>query len=326
MTVSVIVPAFNAERTIGAALASVAAQTWRDLELIMVDDASTDRTVEVARAALAAFEHAQLVCLKKNSGPARARNCGIARATREWVAFLDGDDEWLPDRLEIQLSLAQKHPEVPMFCSTTVEESEYLPPGKNRFALHKGTEVPTRLLRLADFKIVNPVVTSTVLVRKEVVQEFGGFDETLRGPEDFDLWMRIATKYPIVQIERGLAFYREAVGSLSNDDRNFLPQIMRLIEKAYGPQGVFASCGDKQRARAYHLLSCAWMAASRGARARALWLFGRSLACWPFSFRPTLDLPWGRARVLAYFVRKLSVRREASPRQAEATRAREQQA
>ena len=314
MTVSVIIPVFNAEFTIRDALASVAAQTWRDFEVIVVDDASTDRTAEEARKALAGFEHAHLLQLDHNSGPARARNRGIEKATGEWLAFLDGDDRWLPERLAIQLALAQQRPEVPMFCSITVEEVEETPRGSNHTCgAGDGPAIPVRILTLADFRIFNPVVTSTVLVRRSVVQELGGFDETLRGPEDFDLWMRIAARHPIVQIERGLAFYREAAGSLSSDDRTFLPQIMRLIRKAYGPGGVFANCRDGRKARAYHLLSCAWMAANRGAPGRALWLLGRSLAWWPFSFRPALELPWGRTKVLAYIARTLVGGRTAGP-------------
>ncbi|MCX7590745.1 MAG: glycosyltransferase family 2 protein [Kiritimatiellae bacterium] len=304
MSVSVIIPVYNAENTIAEALASVAAQTFRDFEVIVVDDASTDRTAERVSAALGAFGQARMLGLERNSGPARARNLGIKAARGDWLAFLDGDDTWFSRRLEVQMRLVRQRPELVLICGTTVDYDQN-PSSSQHMSCLDEVEIPVRTLRLEDFRIMNPVATSTVLVRKSAVLEAGGFDENLRGPEDFDLWMRIALHHPVVRIEYPLSFYRQGESSLSTDDRRFLPEIMRLLDKAYGPGGALRGKGPKKRAQAYHLLSCAWMAANRGALARAALLFSRSILYWPFSFKPALCLPWGRSKILVFILRRL---------------------
>ena len=102
--------------------------------------------------------------------------------------------------------------------------------------LHAPCSMP---LPLSAFAIANPVATSTVLLRKSVFEAVGEFDEQFRGPEDYDLWLRVAARYEVLQVRQAFARYRHRDGSLSVDDRSFLPQVMRVIDKAYGPGGVF---------------------------------------------------------------------------------------
>ncbi|OGV85771.1 MAG: hypothetical protein A2340_15445 [Lentisphaerae bacterium RIFOXYB12_FULL_60_10] len=96
---------------------------------------------------------------------------------------------------------------------------------------------------MSAFAIANPVATSTVLLRRDVFEAVGGFDEQFRGPEDYDLWMRVADRGTVLKLETPLARYRHREGSLSVDDRKFLPQVIRVIEKAYGPGGVLSGRG-----------------------------------------------------------------------------------
>lgn len=320
--VSVIVPAFNAESTIVEALDSVAAQSWRDLEIIVVDDASTDGTVATVQAwvhgrivGLAHGEAAQpmacrLIPLSDNGGPAAARNGGIAAAHGEWIAFLDADDVWMPCRLSSQMAMSEKMAEVAMFCGRTVDYDAWLDgsepspdAGAERAVERADTDPSWRFLRLSDFLIANPVATSTVLVRRETLQRVGGFDEQFRGPEDYDLWMRVAAQEPVVAVDLPMCRYREALGSLSMDDRTFLPQVFRVLDKAYAAEGVLHGYATKRRAQAYHGLSASWIAAKRGAMGRAWWLFIRSLVRWPFGFGPHKRLPRVRLRLISHFLR-----------------------
>jgi glycosyltransferase involved in cell wall biosynthesis len=420
--VSIVIAAYRAENTVREALDSVLRQTcWvdpvSDGEIIVVDDASPDRTADVARACL---EHASMpwkvLSLSQNQGPAGARNRGIEEAKGEWVAFLDGDDAWLPDKLVLQLKVASEHPEVALICGETVgmerdggaDTGERATSGEgkrqgtrckvqgtslagrgeafvggeslNVEAVERGSgkslvasreslvgeerrqqvgveggarevegrkwdvgcrereveggkwdvgrgegkvegkepgaphpvssiqhpaSVPTSLaddcslsprlllstctLPLTSFAIANPVATSTVLVKTQAVVDAGGFDERFRGPEDYDLWIRIAARCPVLKMGMPLTRYRETPGSLSLDDRRFLNQVLAVLEKAYGEGGVLHAWPHlKPIAVANQYRHASWMAFVRGARMAAiqllLWGMGaRWAGGWPGS-------------------------------------------
>ncbi len=340
--ISVIIPAYNAESTIAEALESVASQTvfrssWPDgsapeVQVLVVDDASTDRTIDVARKAFDALRASHGVdvqgggeprwtiaydqlSLDSNSGPAAVRNYGLARATGEWVAFLDSDDAWLPERLEVQLAMAEKYPDAIMWCGDTIDFADGgkaetgadrretgCPSGSSEASTLKGEEgrsnrrwpqmnadgtgdrkpgvgSPRELyeITLETLAVENPVATSTVLVRKSVLDEVGGFDEQFRGPEDYDLWLGLASLGRVVKIQQPLSRYRSVAGSLSMDDRRFLPEVLRVLDKAFGPGGALEQYQElADVARASQNWSASWMAFSRGDRLRAIRLWMRA--------------------------------------------------
>ena len=339
--VSVVIPAYNSRETIVAALESVAVQTFRDFEVIVVDDASTDDTASVVeeyfrtsniqqlvrRSAEGAKEDRtsnvedeeetkpeiengvgaggsahRVIRMSQNQGPAAARNRGIAEARGEWVAFLDADDLWYPDRLEYGLAALRTHPDAGMICGGVTGTDGDDGSSKNA-ALRDVAVAPFRIESLAIF---NPVTTSTVTVRRDVLTALGGFDEQFRGPEDYDLWIRIAAKAPSLYTGRNLAQYGDTEGSLSMDERRFLPQVLRVLDKAYGPGGGLVGHGIKRRAVAYQLLSASWMAANRGALGTAWGLFLKALVLWPFGFGPARRYRWVRARLVVCFLRHMS--------------------
>ena len=259
--VSVVIAAYNAADTLHEALDSLAQQTFRDLEVIVVDDASADATRAVAEAELSKLAHHRLLALRVNGGPAAARNRGIAEASGEWIAFLDADDAWVPWRLEMQMQLVREQPDVALVCGTTIDFGAPC-------AAQPGGARP---LRLEEFATHNPVATSTVLVRRRVVVSVGGFDAQFRGPEDYDLWMRIAARYRAVLMDAVLARYRHRPGSLSMDERRFLPEVLRVLAKAFRTGGALsAHPALKRRAIANQYWNASWMAFNRGARLTAL--------------------------------------------------------
>ena len=338
--ITVVIPAYNSAETIVEALDSVVGQDLtteytEHTEIIVVDDCSTDDTCEVVKKWGREFEQEvtegaeknlklRLIEFKENGGPARARNVGIQAAKGDWIAFLDADDAWLPDRLAVQMRVLEENPDAVMICGQTVkltkahtENTETIEQVGNpdwgyigkQAGVTKGTKVgraesverrvgihdvrrdedggergaENRILALADFAIRNPVATSTVLVRKDVVERVGGFREQFRGPEDYDLWMRIASEYKILKIETPLSCYRHVVGSLSLDDRKFLPQVLSVLDAAYGPSGVMTGKYSKNKAVSHQLLAASWMAMERGAVLRAWSLYARGFITWPFS-------------------------------------------
>lgn len=188
--VSVVIPAFNARSTLARALESVEKQTLPIKEAIVVDDGSFDDTVNVA-----AKMGATVLRTDGNCGPSAARNFGCDRAKGEFIAFLDADDVWYPEKLAAQIAALQAHPECAL-CYTNFERfpTEERPPIREVTVLKAETRTLRAVLR-------NPYLgTPTVVVRARVFRELGGFNTNFRYGEDVDLWMRVAARYPILHI------------------------------------------------------------------------------------------------------------------------------
>lgn len=207
--VSVVLPAWNAAPLIGLAIASVAGQTLSDVEVIVVDDASTDDTAERAIAALSAsgLGHA-VIRLERNSGPAAARNAGVARARGYYVAFLDADDEWLPGKLEAQVRLMDDHPEVTLCGCQGVwvreDGEEAGPVFENLPRLQRdGWKQELWAAGLA---------TPCAMARREDLGDWP-FDPRLAVGEDRDLWIRLASKGSVGLVQEPLVRIRLSSGS-----------------------------------------------------------------------------------------------------------------
>ena len=210
---SVVIPTYNASATVAVALASVAFQTFRDYEVIVVDDASLDGTAELVELWIRQCEdsangqtqsrgqspHHRIIRLAVNRGPAAARNAGVAAARGEWIAFLDGDDAWLPCRLATQAEALARYPDAVLVCGELALSRGEAPEDVARRLSDPGT-AGARDVPLEDFLESNPVPTSTVLARRAALTAAGGFDPRFRGPEDIDLWMRIAAAGRIVRL------------------------------------------------------------------------------------------------------------------------------
>lgn len=229
--VSVVIPAYNAADFIAHALNSVLAQTYRRREVLVVNDGSTDDTVRV----LQAYGDAIRIVHKSNGGLSSARNRGIREAAGEFVAFLDADDRWLPDKLARQVEILLRDPAVG-FCSTRtlVEAPDGTLTGEWPCPKIEGTLLRTLFLRNGSI----PGSGSGVLVRRSLFDQAGGFDETLRSLEDVDMWMRLAAvtgyacidapltvivKHP-ASMSRNLDIMREAALRVMRKNRHLLPE------------------------------------------------------------------------------------------------------
>ena len=185
--VSVIIPTYNRYNFIKEALNSVFSQTYKKLEVIVVDDGSTDETEKITG------EFPEIIYLshKKNMGVAAARNTGIKASSGEFITFLDSDDLWLPEKIEKQVDFFKKNPDYPVVQT----EETWIKNGKkvNPRKIHKkeGGYIFERSLKLC---LISP---SAVMMKRELFDEVGLFDENLKAAEDYDLWLRITWKYPV---------------------------------------------------------------------------------------------------------------------------------
>ena len=191
--ISVIIPTFNREAVLLRAIDSVLEQKDVPLELIIVDDGSTDNTCATLNDKVAPL---RIIRCDKNRGPAAARNLGIQQAQGEWIAFLDSDDVWMSGKLKAQLDFFAKHPDHEI-CQT---EELWVRNGTrvNPMKKHKkyGGWIFRECLPLC---IVSP---SAVMARRKLFDAVGLFDESLPACEDYDLWLRIASRYPVGLIEK----------------------------------------------------------------------------------------------------------------------------
>lgn len=215
--VSVVIPAYNAERFVLQAVRSVLNQCYQPIEILLVDDGSTDQTAEIVR------QHAPTVQIirQDNAGVAAARNAGVRLARGDLICFLDADDGWLPGKLAAQVAYMQAHPEVgllyhdwlvwrpdatgayPPLPATPPESTDDIDIAQSGWIYH-------RLL------LDSLVHTSTAMIRPQVIADVGLFDPQLKLGEDYDYWLRVSRQWPIHKLKAVYSFYRAVPGSLSN--------------------------------------------------------------------------------------------------------------
>jgi glycosyltransferase involved in cell wall biosynthesis len=198
--ISVIIPAYNAEKTIKETIQSVLNQTWQDFELLIINDGSQDATLEV----IESIQDPRIKIFSyPNAGSSASRNRGIAIAKGEYISFIDADDLWTADKLEAQYKALQENSQAAVAYSWTdhIDESgQFLRSGPQQSFTG---DVYARLL-LEDF-IGNG---SNPLIRAQAFAEVGDFDESLAHSEDWDLWLRLAARYHFVAVPSPQILYR----------------------------------------------------------------------------------------------------------------------
>ena len=207
MTVSAVITTYNYARFLPDALDSVLAQSHPDLEIVVVDDGSTDATASVV--ADYASRGVRYVS-RPHGGAGKARNTGLEATSAPLVAFLDADDAWLPDRVEAGLAHLDRHPDLALVAAHAYACDERLHPTA---VVPAATRPNGHMLEqlLVDNVVLNP---SSVLIRRAALEEAGGFSEIQFG-EDWDTWIEIAKRHPIGFVDRPLALVRRHAGSSS---------------------------------------------------------------------------------------------------------------
>jgi len=225
-TISVIIPTYNAEGTILETIESVQKQTFDDFEIIVINDGSTDQTVELVNSI--ADERLRIFSYE-NGGVSVARNRGLSQATGEFIAFLDADDLWSPDKLELQLAALRRHPEAGVAYSWTSYfmngQEGALFPGKSVF--FEGN-VYTKLL-VENF-LANG---SNPLVYQKAIESVGEFDPVLTIGEDWEFYLRLAARWSFVVVPKHQIFYRQSSGSATSKIEEIERQMLVMFEKAF---------------------------------------------------------------------------------------------
>ena len=196
MKISVIIPTYNRKKTLARAIQSVINQSLSPFEILIVDDGSNDGTEEWVKDN---FQNIKYI-YQNNHGVSSARNIGIENAYGDWVAFLDSDDEWLPNKLYEQVKAIDSNPEIKFFHTNEIWIRNGI--RVNQMKKHKkyGGYIFEKCL---DICRISP---SSALIQKEVFDNIGIFDESLRVCEDYDLWLRITSKYPVVFLDVPLIY------------------------------------------------------------------------------------------------------------------------
>lgn len=220
--VTVIIPTYNRPTYLREAIDSVIAQTFRDWELIIVDDGSTDETPTVIAEYLRRDARIRMIH-QPNVGPGSSRNVGLRDARGEFIAFLDDDDLWLPEKLEVQLEKYRCKPELGLLYAQCRTERPGQPP--KVWPSQPGMNTLQRLIN------INFIPTLTVMVRKRCLDQVGEFDGRLRVSHDYDLWLRIAERFPFGCVPKVLARYRLHDANISSDSLVRYENHLILFEK-----------------------------------------------------------------------------------------------
>lgn len=207
--ISVIIPAYNAEKTVVESINSVLGQTYSDFELIVINDGSTDRTLEVVEG-IKGKDSRVKVFSYENAGGSVSRNRGAFLAKGEFISFLDADDIWTPDKLEMQLLALQKNPEYGVAYSWTDYINGRGEIVGNGSRVRASGDVYERLIE--NNFLENG---SNPLIRTEIFIATGGFDNSLKAAQDWDMWLRLAMQSLFVYVPKVQVLYRISANSLS---------------------------------------------------------------------------------------------------------------
>jgi len=224
--VSVIIPAYEVAEFIAEALDSVMAQTFTDYEIIVINDGSPD--TEALERALKPYMSRIVYLKQENRGVSAARNSGIAAARGSLIAFLDGDDTWLPNYLEVQVARIQADPTIDVLYPNVLIFGGSSEAGEEFMTICPSNgEVTFERLLLQECNVSN-----CSIARRETIIRAGLFDESLRSVEDFDLWLRVIKEGGRIAYHRDvLARYRRRTGSLTADPIWLSKHILRVLEK-----------------------------------------------------------------------------------------------
>ncbi|MHB1083825.1 MAG: glycosyltransferase family 2 protein [Thiobacillus sp.] len=286
MSVSTVIPAYNAGRFIEEAVKSIRQQGAAVSEIIIVDDGSTDNTAEV----VAALGHDIQYVRQENAGPSAARNLGIKLAKSPWIAFLDADDVWTPNKVAEQMAVFQASPDVGLVASDMAEidwAGNMLVPSLLEahdllrfFQRLDGSPVPQALRRLID---KNFIPTGTVIAKRQLLLELGGFKPNIRYGEDLELWARVAAHVPVVCLPSVHMLRRQHGSNATQETGPMLNDLVKVM------RNVRESCGTKLRAQgvdpdatvAKALFDLAYWHFVHGDLGAARDTFSQSLSCKP---------------------------------------------
>jgi glycosyltransferase involved in cell wall biosynthesis len=289
--VTALIPTYNYGRFVTQAVESALAQTYRQIEIIVVDDGSSDDT----RERLAPYSERIRYIYQDNQSVAAARNTGIQAARGNLIAFLDADDLWHPHKLELQMRYLADHPSVRLLAVDRLADGAQHWP-----CLQDLTHPPARPITVEELVLRPHFAPSGVLVRKECFATVGFFDSSLRNAEDYDMWIRIACRFPVVKLNVPLWWYRVHGANKSHVPARQEAAALRILEKNFAQSGPLSKRFFLERkAYSYAAYAAAQNYSSRGLELAALARILRSFLLWPFPYhRREVPTPLARPKKL----------------------------
>jgi glycosyltransferase involved in cell wall biosynthesis len=275
--VSVVIPVFNAERFLAKTLSSVQKQTYNNIEIIIVNDGSSDSSLEIA-ARYALSDPRIRVDSQKNKGVASARNFGLRCSSGEYIAFLDADDLWHPTKIERQMRVLLEltdsaRPGAVYTLYRTIDTEDLVKNSSVKWS--KAGAISTHLVTM-------PVGNgSSILTRREVAVAVGGFDSTYKdfdagGCEDLDFELKIAARFPIAVVPEYLVGYRSYQGNMSSHTERMVRAMTAVVEKhLHLNPGLSRNCVDWTYGRLYRNCMFAYLGGHQQDLPRALHMMAR---------------------------------------------------
>lgn len=248
--VSVVIPTFNRASTIERAVRSVLAQNYANFEVIVVDDASTDDTPQILLS-LNDDQRVKLLRFTQNHGVSAARNYGVEYATGALITFLDSDDEWLPEKLSVQVAFMSAHPHAQLVQTQElwIRRGKRVNPGQKH--LKKSGDIFVDSLKLC---LISP---SATMLRRDFFKAVGGFDETLLAAEDYDLWLRILRTHPAHLIDRHLVIrhggHDDQLSAQHSLDKYRVMALEKILREDLSPERRTAAQEELERRRAIYM-------------------------------------------------------------------------
>jgi glycosyltransferase involved in cell wall biosynthesis len=251
--ISVIIPVYNAARYIEATIASVINQDEKDLEIIIVNDGSTDATMEII-SGLAETDHRMVVLSQQNKGVSAARNLGYKQSKGKYIAFLDADDIWLPNNLSLKIAKLKDSSFGMVHSDAQVIDEASHPQGN--FLRGQEGNLLNAMLEWNGTQVPGP---SSILIRREVIESAGLFDERLSTSADQDFFIRVAALYQIGRVNEITWMYRVHPENMHKNIARMEHDVLLVFQKA-SESGMFYSkiFARKCFAKTYYVLAMSW--------------------------------------------------------------------
>ncbi|MBW2646296.1 MAG: glycosyltransferase [Deltaproteobacteria bacterium] len=303
--VSIIIPVYNGERYIAQAIESALTQTYRKFEIIVVNDGSTDNSYEKIKPFLPSVKY----IFQENQGVAAARNTAIKNSSGEFIAFLDQDDLWLPEKLELQVDYLLHNPDVGLVHSNMSYINEE---GKS---IQREFDFPSRIAGrcFGELFIKNKIAILTVLLRRDCLDKVGLFNVQFSGVDDYDLLLRVSRYYPVWHINQSLAGYRLHGSNTSRDWLGITLTRLRIIESLLEtyPQ-IRSELGKKTVSDRLFQLYCevARQHSHQNKHKAAIEYWKKAISVHPTKFSSYLEIIWSaitpnQRRVLNWYKYKI---------------------